>query len=151
MRKSRGKDASQRVPKRRPIQKRTTSPTKLPSQQTTISVTRFNAPECATYPPNSTSRRLCDVANANIKLKKKPSEYVNQLYFDAMVFSGEGLRHLVAQVGASQLMLGTDHPIPWETHPVDHVMGTPISDKDKAAILGLNAAKLFGMKTNGMG
>jgi aminocarboxymuconate-semialdehyde decarboxylase len=89
--------------------------------------------------------------NPDIKLKKKPSEYVNQLYFDAMVFSGEGLRHLVAQVGASQLMLGTDHPIPWETHPVDHVMGTPISDKDKAAILGLNAAKLFGMKTNGMG
>jgi aminocarboxymuconate-semialdehyde decarboxylase len=33
-------------------------------------------------------------------------------------------------------MLGTDHPIPWETHPVEHVMGTPISDKDKAAILG---------------
>jgi aminocarboxymuconate-semialdehyde decarboxylase len=89
--------------------------------------------------------------NPAITLKKKPSEYVNQLYFDAMVFSGEGLRHLVAQVGASQLMLGTDHPIPWELHPVDHVMGTPISDKDKLAILGGNAAKLFGFKTNGMG
>jgi len=87
--------------------------------------------------------------NADIRLKKKPSEYVNQLYFDAMVFSGEGLRHLVSQVGASQLVLGTDHPIPWETHPVEHVMGAPISDKDKAAILGLNAAKLFGVKTNG--
>jgi predicted TIM-barrel fold metal-dependent hydrolase len=89
--------------------------------------------------------------NPDIKLKKKPSEYVNQLYFDAMVFSGEGLRHLVAQVGASQLMLGTDHPIPWEVRPVDHVMGTPISDKDKLAILGGNAAKLFGFKTNGVG
>jgi len=89
--------------------------------------------------------------NPDIKLKKKPSEYVNQLYFDAMVFSGEGLRHLVAQVGASQLMLGTDHPIPWEVRPVDHVMATPISDKDKMAILGGNAAKLFGFKTNGMG
>jgi predicted TIM-barrel fold metal-dependent hydrolase len=89
--------------------------------------------------------------NPDIKLKKKPSEYVNQLYFDAMVFSGEGLRHLVAQVGASQLMLGTDHPIPWEVRPVDHVMGTPISDKDKVAILGGNAAKLFGIKANGVG
>jgi aminocarboxymuconate-semialdehyde decarboxylase len=66
-----------------------------------------------------------------------------------MVFSGEGLRHLVSQVGASQLMLGTDHPIPWETAPVDHVLGAPISDKDKLAILGGNAAKLFGVKTNG--
>jgi len=89
--------------------------------------------------------------NPDIKLKKKPSEYINQLHFDAMVFSAEGLRHLVAQVGASQLMLGTDHPIPWEQHPVDHVMGTPLSDKDKVAILGGNAAKLFGIKTNGMG
>jgi aminocarboxymuconate-semialdehyde decarboxylase len=84
--------------------------------------------------------------NPNIVLKKKPSEYVSQLYFDAMVFSGEGLRHLVSQVGASQLMLGTDHPIPWELAPVDHVMGTPISDEEKAAILGESAAKLFGFK-----
>jgi aminocarboxymuconate-semialdehyde decarboxylase len=85
--------------------------------------------------------------NPEIKLKKKPSEYLNQLYYDAMVFSGEGLRHLVAQVGASQLMLGTDHPIPWETAPVDHVMGAPISEEEKMAILGDNAAKLFGLKS----
>jgi predicted TIM-barrel fold metal-dependent hydrolase len=85
--------------------------------------------------------------NANITLKKQPSEYLNQLYFDAMVFTPEGLRHLVAQVGASQVMLGTDHPIPWEQHPVDHVFATTtLSDKQKIAILGGNAAKLFGMK-----
>src|ERR1043165_6305710 len=85
--------------------------------------------------------------NPEIKLKKKPSEYLNQLYYDAMVFSGEGLRHLVAQVGASQLMLGTDHPIPWETAPVDHVMGAPISEEEKMAILGENAARLFALKS----
>jgi aminocarboxymuconate-semialdehyde decarboxylase len=85
--------------------------------------------------------------NANITLKKKPSEYLNQLYFDAMVFTPEGLRHLVAQVGASQIVLGTDHPIPWEQHPVDAVLATTtLSDKQKIAILGGNAAKLFGMK-----
>ena len=85
--------------------------------------------------------------NPNITLKKKPSEYLNQLFFDAMVFTPEGLRHLVAQVGASQVMLGTDHPIPWEQHPVDHVFATTtLSDKQKVAILGGNAAKLFGLK-----
>jgi predicted TIM-barrel fold metal-dependent hydrolase len=85
--------------------------------------------------------------NPDIKLKKQPSEYLNQLYFDAMVFTPEGLRHLVAQVGASQVMLGTDHPIPWEQHPVDHVFATTtLSDKQKAAILGGNAAHLFGLK-----
>jgi aminocarboxymuconate-semialdehyde decarboxylase len=85
--------------------------------------------------------------NPDIKLKKQPSEYLNQLYFDAMVFTPEGLRHLVAQVGASQIMLGTDHPIPWEQHPVDHVFATTtLSDKQKVAILGGNAARLFGLK-----
>jgi aminocarboxymuconate-semialdehyde decarboxylase len=62
--------------------------------------------------------------NPDIKLKKKPTEYLNQLYFDALVFTPEALRHLVAQVGASQIMLGSDHPIPWEEHPVDHVCAT---------------------------
>jgi aminocarboxymuconate-semialdehyde decarboxylase len=85
--------------------------------------------------------------NPDITLKKKPSEYLNQLYFDAMVFTAEGLRHLVAQVGASQIILGTDHPIPWEEHPVDHVLATAaLSDKQKAAILGGNAAHLFAIK-----
>ena len=85
--------------------------------------------------------------NPNVTLKKKPSEYLNQLYFDAMVFTPEGLRHLVAQVGASQVVLGTDHPIPWEEHPVDHVFATTsLTDKQKVAILGGNAARLFGMK-----
>jgi aminocarboxymuconate-semialdehyde decarboxylase len=85
--------------------------------------------------------------NPNVTLKKKPSEYLNQLYFDAMVFTAEGLRHLVAQVGASQIVLGTDHPIPWEEHPVDHVLATSsLSDKQKTAILGGNAARLFGIK-----
>ena len=85
--------------------------------------------------------------NPNITLKRKPSEYLNQLYFDALVFTPEGLRHLVAQVGASQVVLGTDHPIPWEQHPVDHVFATTtLTDKQRVAILGGNAARLFGMK-----
>ena len=85
--------------------------------------------------------------NPNITLKKKPSEYLNQLHFDAMVFTPEALRHLVAQVGASQIVLGSDHPIPWEEHPVDQVFATTtLTDKQKAAILGGNAARLFGLK-----
>src|SRR5207244_5176484 len=84
--------------------------------------------------------------NPEIKLKKKPTEYLNQLYFDALVFTPEALRHLVAQVGASQVMLGSDHPIPWEPHPVDHVFATTtLPDDEKIAILCGNAARLFGM------
>lgn len=93
---------------------------------------------CATSPVN---------CRPDIKLKKKPTEYLKEMHFDALVFTGEAVRHLIAQVGASQLMLGSDHPFPWEQHPVDHIISAPISDKDKIAILGGNAAKLFGLKS----
>jgi predicted TIM-barrel fold metal-dependent hydrolase len=83
----------------------------------------------------------------NITLKKNPTEYLKQLYFDSLIFSPEALRHLAAQVGISQIMLGSDHPYPWQDHPVDHIMATTsLSDDDKLAILGGNAAKVFGMK-----
>jgi aminocarboxymuconate-semialdehyde decarboxylase len=76
--------------------------------------------------------------------KKKASEYVRQLYFDSMVFTAEGLRHLVAECGASQIMIGTDYPFAWSTTTVDHVLNTPgLGDADKRAILGDNAAKLL--------
>ena len=82
--------------------------------------------------------------NPDVKLQKKPSEYLRQLYFDSLVFSPEAIRHLVAQVGASQVVLGSDYPYPWEMHPVDPILATTsLSDDQKADILGRTAAKLF--------
>jgi aminocarboxymuconate-semialdehyde decarboxylase len=79
-------------------------------------------------------------------IKKKPTEYLKQMYYDTMVFTAEGLRHLAAEVGASQLMLGTDFPYPWTKTAVDHIMNTPgLSDADKLAILEGNATRLLGM------
>ena len=77
-------------------------------------------------------------------IKKKPSEYLKQMYYDTMVFTPEGLRHLVAEVGADRLIVGTDYPFPWTKTAVEHVLGTPgLSDGEKAAILGETAAKLL--------
>ena len=101
------------------------------------------------YAPRSDHACFVSPVNCNpdIVLKKKPTEYLNQIYFDALVFTEEALRHLVAQVGASQVVLGTDHPIPWEEHPVDHVMATTtLSMTQRGAILGGNAARLLKIK-----
>jgi aminocarboxymuconate-semialdehyde decarboxylase len=84
----------------------------------------------------------------NITLKKQPTEYLKQIYFDSLIFTPEAIRHLVAQVGASQIVLGSDYPYPWELHPVDHIFASSsLSDEEKADILGRTAAKLFNLET----
>ncbi len=86
--------------------------------------------------------------------EKLPSEYMRTLFFDSAVFTGEALRHLVAVAGSSQIVIGTDYPYSWTFAPsdprlprflpVDHVLGTPdLSDADRTAILGGNAARLL--------
>ena len=91
---------------------------------------------CVTFPARCTKT-----------LAKKPSEYLRQLYYNSMVFTPEGLRHLVAEVGVSQIVMGTDYPFPWTTTSVDHILTTPgLSDADRVAILGENAAKLLDLK-----
>ena len=85
-------------------------------------------------------------ANCTKKNQRKPSEYLKQLYFDSMVFTGEGLRHLAAECGAGQIFMGTDYPFPWTTTSVDHILKAPgLSDADRVAMLGGNATRLLGI------
>ena len=80
-------------------------------------------------------------------LKKRPSEYLRQLYYDSLIFTPEGLRHLIAEVGASQIVLGTDYPFPWTKTAVDHILDTPgLSDAERVAMLGETAEKLLSIK-----
>jgi aminocarboxymuconate-semialdehyde decarboxylase len=81
--------------------------------------------------------------------KKKPTAYLKdgQLFFDTIVFTPEALRHLIAESGVGQIMIGTDYPFPWTSTEVDLVMSTPgLSDADRIAILGGTAQKLMGIK-----
>ena len=87
----------------------------------------------------------CDVrADANCANKKRPREYFKrELLVDTMVFSDEGLRHLVAEVGVGQIVYGTDVPFNWPV-TVDLVLNASLlSDADKEAILGGNLTRLL--------
>jgi aminocarboxymuconate-semialdehyde decarboxylase len=91
------------------------------------------------------SEVACTVrANANCANKKKPSEYLkSQIVIDTMVFSEEGLRHLVAEAGVSQVVYGTDVPFNWPV-TVDLVLNASfLSDAEKTAILSGNLMKLL--------
>jgi aminocarboxymuconate-semialdehyde decarboxylase len=90
--------------------------------------------------------RIHPEMDTGVKLQKQPSEYLRQMYYDTLVFTSEALRHLAAEVGVSQLMLGTDHPYPWQPASVDHILEAQgFTDDERIAMLGGNAARLLGV------
>ena len=100
------------------------------------------------YAPRSDNcLRVAPDQDTGVKLKKKPTEYLRQMYYDTLVFTSEALRHLAAEVGTDRLVIGTDHPIPWQSQSVDHILKAPgFSDKERRAMLGETAARLLGIR-----
>ena len=80
-------------------------------------------------------------------IQKKPSEYLKQIYFDSLVYAPEQLRTLIAQVGASQIVVGTDYAFDmgdYDPHELIESLSS-LSEDGRAAILGGNAKRLLGM------
>jgi predicted TIM-barrel fold metal-dependent hydrolase len=114
---------------------------------------KFVAAHGGGYLPSYADRidHSCSVSpagcNPNIVLKRQPSDYLKQIYFDSLVFSPEAIRHLVAQVGVGQVVMGSDLPYQWELRPADRILACSfLSEEEKAALLGGNAAKLLGIR-----
>jgi aminocarboxymuconate-semialdehyde decarboxylase len=100
------------------------------------------------YAPRSDNcMRVAPDMATGVTLKKKPTEYLRQMYYDTLIFTSEALRHLAAEVGVNRLVIGTDHPIPWQDKSVDHILKAPgFSDKERRMMLGETAGKLLGIK-----
>jgi aminocarboxymuconate-semialdehyde decarboxylase len=80
-------------------------------------------------------------------LKKKPTEYLRQMYYDSIVFTPEALRHLAAETGPGRIVMGTDYPYPWTSTSVDHILSAPgFTDDDRVAMLGGTAQALLGIR-----
>lgn len=80
-------------------------------------------------------------------LPKPPSEYLRQIHFDTMVFEPDQLEFLVKKYGADHVLVGTDYPYDMgERDPIGLVSRVEsLSDADRAAITGGNAARLLGL------
>jgi aminocarboxymuconate-semialdehyde decarboxylase len=75
--------------------------------------------------------------------KPFPEYFRREILIDTMIFREEGLRHLVAEVGVSQMVYGTDYPFDWPVG-IDFILGASfLSDADKEAILGGNLVRLL--------
>jgi aminocarboxymuconate-semialdehyde decarboxylase len=93
------------------------------------------------------SLRVAPDMDTGVKLKRKPSEYLRRMYYDTLVFTAEALRHLAAEVGSNRLVIGTDHPIPWQDKAVDHILNAPgFTSAERRAMLGETAARLLRIK-----
>ncbi|MEY2874214.1 MAG: hypothetical protein RLZZ373_1585 [Pseudomonadota bacterium] len=86
---------------------------------------------------------------AAAQTRKAPGEYLKRIWFDTVVHDAMALRHLVDRVGASQVVVGTDYPFDMGSYDVHALVdGTPgLSEAEREAILGGNAAALIGWNT----
>lgn len=77
-----------------------------------------------------------------------PSDYVRRIWVDTITHSERTLRYIVDTVGADNVVLGSDYPADMgEPYPVDFVESCDsLSPAEKKAILGANAARLFGIR-----
>jgi aminocarboxymuconate-semialdehyde decarboxylase len=81
-------------------------------------------------------------------MRKKPGEYLKQIYFDSLVYSPEQLQNLIAQVGASQIVVGTDYAFDMGDYDVHELFESVsgLSAAEREQILGGNATKLLGIE-----
>ena len=79
------------------------------------------------------------------QLKGDFSSYLARFFYDSVVFNPDMLEFLVNKVPASHVMLASDYPFA-EKAPVEFVRrARKISRQQQDAILGANAARLFGI------
>jgi len=86
--------------------------------------------------------------DARTVINKKPSSYLEKIYFDTITHDSRILGNLVDRYGAHRILLGTDYPFDMgEDNPVKLIQNVGhLSASDRDLIKGGNALKLFKIK-----
>ena len=82
-------------------------------------------------------------------IERPPSTYLREFYYDTVNFDVHALQLAIAFAGADHILAGSDYPHQIGSIPsmLDAIRKLPISDRDRAGILGLNATKLLSLAT----
>jgi aminocarboxymuconate-semialdehyde decarboxylase len=80
-------------------------------------------------------------------ISRPPSEYLKQFYYDAVNFDACALQLGIAFAGIEHILAGSDYPHQIGSIPrmLASIRELDISEPDKAAIFGGNAARLLGL------
>jgi predicted TIM-barrel fold metal-dependent hydrolase len=78
-------------------------------------------------------------------ITRSPEAYYERVYLDLVTPSPLAIRYAYDFAGADRLLYGSDHPWVKAETILDLVDGLDIPEQDRARILGLNAAGLFGI------
>jgi aminocarboxymuconate-semialdehyde decarboxylase len=79
-------------------------------------------------------------------MARRPSDYLDTLYFDSLVYTHDALSRLLSLVGPDHVLLGTDYPFDMGVpDPVDRVESLALPPSDRDAIVGATAARLLSL------
>jgi len=76
-------------------------------------------------------------------IKKSPSEYLKQVYFDTVSPSSLAIKYCYDMVGAGRLVYGSDHPWVEPRLIAGHIKQLHLPAEDERGIFGENAKQLF--------
>jgi aminocarboxymuconate-semialdehyde decarboxylase len=81
-------------------------------------------------------------------IERPPSTYLREFYYDTVNFNQGALALAIEFAGADHILAGSDYPHQIGSIPsmLDAIGKLPVSEEQRAGILGLNAARLLGME-----
>ena len=83
-------------------------------------------------------------------IDRPPSSYLREFYYDTVNFDVRALELAIGFAGANHILAGSDYPHQIGSIPsmLESIRKLPIGENDRAAILGMNAARLLALEVN---